>query len=346
VRAEREMRRRGLLLAEARAELDNVIAGAKLGSLSGTDVGPYRVEEVIGRGGMGEVYRAVDRGTGEACALKVLHAAALEDATSVERFFREAEVSSSLDSAHIVRVHATGTTPEGLPYIAMELLTGCDLARLLQQHGSLSPAECAKLVSDLARALGAARRAGIVHRDIKPQNVFRAEKPERTLWKLLDFGVTKLLDGSSRTLTRGAAVGTPAYMSPEQVRGLAVDHRSDVFSLGVVAYRAVTGQPAFTGPDHLAIMYQVYHQQPQQPSSLVALHPDVDLVFAIVLAKDRDARFQTAEAFATALADAVEGRLAAPLRSRGEALVGERPWRNVGADDLTVSETGAGAAIG
>jgi serine/threonine-protein kinase len=149
---------------------------------------------------------------------------------------------------------------------------------------------------------------------------------DRTTWKLLDFGVSKLRE-SSATLTQGAAVGTPSYMSPEQVRGEFVDHRTDIFALGAIAYRALTGRPAFTGPDSLSTMYHVHYAQPLRPSSLVDLHPDVDLVFALALAKDRKQRFAAAPEFADALAEAANGALSDLLRRKARTLVLHKPWR-------------------
>jgi serine/threonine-protein kinase len=153
------------------------------------------------------------------------------------------------------------------------------------------------------------------------------------------FDMRVLLIESSVTITQGAAVGTPAYMSPEQVGGLPVDQRSDVFSLAAIAYRVLTGRPAFTGPDHLAIMYRVHNQQPRRPSLLADVHQDVDLAFALGLAKDREQRFHSALELSEALAAAAKGRLSSSLRVRAQAILAERGWRS-GADDAsTLDET-------
>jgi serine/threonine-protein kinase len=128
-------------------------------------------------------------------------------------------------------------------------------------------------------------------------------------------------------------------MSPEQVSGLPVDQRSDVFSLAAIAYRVLTGRPAFSGPDHLAIMYRVHNLQPVRPSALATLHADLDLVFSIALAKDREQRFASALDFSAALAEAAEGRLSDALRAQAHAILAKRAWRNVGDDVATVDET-------
>lgn len=336
--AQQELNRRAALLDEARAALHDLLDGAKLGPYSGRNVGPYSMADVIGRGGMGEIYRA-NRDDGRVAAVKVLHGSAQSDPTALERFFREAEASSALDSPHIVRLIERGTTDDGIPWLALELLDGMDLGRYLRQRGRLAMPECQELVGQLARALSAAEQAGIVHRDIKPQNVFRSGSSERPLWKLLDFGVSKLV-GITNTLTHGAAVGTPAYMSPEQVRGQEVDHRSDVYALGAIAYRSLVGRPAFSGRDALAIMYQVDQSMPLRPSALLPLPPDVDRVLALALAKDLDDRFQSAPELAHALADAARGELAEPLRRRATRLLGRYPWRELGEHDASTTPPG------
>jgi serine/threonine-protein kinase len=152
------------------------------------------------------------------------------------------------------------------------------------------------------------------------------------VWKVLDFGVSKINDVAS-TLTQGAAVGTPSYMSPEQARGQEVDHRADVFALGVVAYRAMTGRPAFTAPDSVTTLYNVAHVQPVRPGELVRVTDDVERVLALVLAKERERRFSSASMFALALRDAARQRLDERLRRDADALLEEHPW---GTDDLVL----------
>ncbi len=323
--ARRQIHQREALLNEARADLDREIDAGKLGRMTGRPVGPYRAEEVIGRGAMGEVYRAVDLATHEVHAVKVLHPLVAADRAQVERFFREARISSELASPHVVRVRDSGVLDDGSPWLAMELLSGTDLAALLREKQHLDLPATIELVSQVARGLDVARQAGIVHRDVKPQNVFLSERGADRVWTILDFGVSTIEHGEG-TLTRGAAVGTPSYMSPEQTRGHAVDHRSDVFALGAIAYRAMTGRPAFTGADHMQTMYNVAHRMPARPSSLLRLPDDVDRVLALALAKNRDERFDSAIAFAAALDDAAHGKLDHALRSAADRLLANQAW--------------------
>jgi serine/threonine-protein kinase len=182
-----------------------------------------------------------------------------------------------------------------------------------------------ELVTQVSNALNAAQDAGIVHRDLKPQNLFRSEAEGHSVWKVLDFGVSKVGSASS-TLTQGAAVGTPSYMAPEQAQGRDVDHRADLFALGVITYRALTGRPPFTGPDGPATMYNVVHVQPARPGELVDLPEDVDLFLALALAKDRSRRVPSANTYAAALRDAARGELDERLRRDARELLAEQPW--------------------
>jgi eukaryotic-like serine/threonine-protein kinase len=181
-------------------------------------------------------------------------------------------------------------------------------------------------VNQVAEALEAARIAGIVHRDLKPQNLFLHQPANRpALWKVLDFGMSKLADHHG-TLTKGQVVGTPAFMPPEQARGVDVDHRADIYALGVIVYRALTGHPAFTAPDLVAIIGDVINQMPRRPSELATLHTDVDAVLAIALAKRTEDRFETAAEFSDALRAASRGELSAGLRGRAANLQRSLPW--------------------
>lgn len=323
--AQKEIRRRQALLDEARGELDRALDVARAGRFTGQAVGPYLAEDVIGRGGMGEVYRAVRPGTGEIVALKILHSQYQGEKSQLERFFREAEATSQLDSPHIVKVLDRGNAPDGSPFLVMEHLVGYDLAQALRKHSRLGINDAITMVTQVAAGLSTAQESGIVHRDVKPQNVFRARYGSLVVWKVLDFGVSKMGDVAG-TLTHGAIVGTPGYMSPEQARGKPVDHRSDVFSLAVLAYRALTGRPPFHSPDPLGTAYQVVHAMPVRPTDLVKLDEDVDLALAIGLAKDREDRFRSTSSFAAALRDASRGELDERLRAAARDLLRHHPW--------------------
>lgn len=320
-----QIRQREALLNEARADLD-AARGANLGRFSDRIVGDYAVGEIIGRGAMGEVYRAEQGPARRPVALKFLNPAVVGDAEMLERFFREAQVASTLKSPHVVQMFGSGRADDGSPFIAMELLRGMDLADRLREAKRLELPEVTELVSQVGDALAAADRAGIVHRDVKPQNLFAVDDSPRRTWKVLDFGVSKMLEHTSQ-LTQGAIIGTPSYMSPEQARGLDVDHRSDVFSLGVIAYRCLTGRPAFTGPDSVLTVYNVVQVQPARPLDLAPhLGEDVERVLALVLAKDRERRFSSSTMFAAALLDAARGRLDSRMRADADALIAAQPW--------------------
>jgi serine/threonine-protein kinase len=323
-RARVEVERRKALLDEARADLRQAEDAARHGRFTGALIGEYRAGEVIGRGAMGEVY-AGEASDGRRVAIKVLHAHLIDSPSEVERFVRELRLGQSLDSAHIVRVLGTGAAPDGSPYLAMERLVGRDLATMLREAGRLEPREAAELVSDVAHALGTAEKAGIVHRDVKPQNLFRVEDGNAPpTWKVLDFGIARLVEAQS-SLTHGV-IGTPAYMAPEQVRGERVDHRADVFALAAVAYRALTGRPPFSGPDPLAVLHSVAHDQPAAPTDLAMLTKDVELVLALGLTKDPGLRFQSANELGQALKAALHNALDEASRQRARAILAERPW--------------------
>lgn len=329
-RAQHQLRQREALLHEARADLGRALENARLGRFSASVIDGYVLGDVIGRGGMGEVYHAESIATSQAVAIKVLHGFAALEPAHVERLIREAQVTQSMKSRHIVRVLDTGRAPDGSPYLVMELLKGRDLGELLRETRRLSLNQTLELADQVAEALSVARDHGVVHRDLKPQNLFRSEEPGGACWKVLDFGVSKVM-GSSATLTRGSTIGTPSYMAPEQARGREVDHRADIFALGINVYRALTGRPAFTGSDMMATLYNVVHVQPVKPSDVLrfgtpAQEDAVNLVLALALAKDVERRFSSATLFATALRDAVRGQLDQRLRLDAEALLHEQPW--------------------
>lgn len=325
-RASRQVVQGDALLTEARLDLKRALTGPKVGRWTGEQLAGYQLGEIVGRGGMADVYAARQLDSDAIAAVKVLHSHFVSDAEQVTRFVREASAAAALSSPHVVKVIAADRAPDGTPYLVTELLGGRDLAAILRDERQLDPATTAELVTHIGQGLEVARQSGIVHRDLKPNNVFRTKDESGTpLWKILDFGVASISSQPS-DLTRGQAVGTPSYMSPEQARGEPVDHRADVFALGAIAFRALTGQPAFSASDPAAILYQVVHVQPQQPSYLVGVPTDVDRVLALGLAKDRDLRIDTATAFASAFRDALRGQLSTPLRQAADRLISADPW--------------------
>lgn len=318
----RTLKQRDALLNEARNELDWALRTGE-GYMSGQAMGKYEIEEVIGRGGMGEVYAAKDTESGRRVALKLLHPNMVENKEYVQRFMREAQAAASVPSEHVAEVYELGYTPYGGPFIAMELLDGHDLAWYLRRTPSLPLDTVVTMVEHAARALAAVREAGVVHRDLKPANLFLVDSlPQK--WKVLDFGLSKIQGGAA--LTREVAVGTPQYMPPEQAQGLPVDHRADLYALAAIAYRGITGQPPFTGEDIGPLLLDVLYTNPQQPGLLAKVPVEVELVLAIALAKKPDDRFGWVEEFAVALRAASTGDLDEATRTKGWQLVKLYPW--------------------
>jgi serine/threonine-protein kinase len=207
----------------------------------------------------------------------------------------------------------------------MEKLSGRDLGAVLKAKPRMHPSDVVEMVRQTALGLAAAHAAGIVHRDLKPANLFRVEAAGADpLWKILDFGASKLVQHG--TLTEGMIVGTPQYMSPEQARGAPADHRSDVYALAVIAYRALTGYPAFSGTDTPAVMFAVAHRMPERPSEIAPLPPQIDDVLSVGMAKDTTHRFESARELAEHLAEAVHGRIAPDVRTRAWLLASDWPW--------------------
>jgi serine/threonine-protein kinase len=319
---------RAAQLAEANHQLDRAlrVAVGKPGRHTGQLAGDHLLDVIIGVGAIGEVYAAKHVDTGAPAAVKLLQIDALERADLVERFLREGDIARRLSSPHVARVIDVGRLADGAPYLAMELLHGRDLATRLRQDGRLGARDLELLARHLSAALEAAHAAGVVHRDLKPLNVYEVQHEGAPMFKVLDFGISKM-ESSSGTLTRHGLVGTPGYMSPEQARGLEVDHRSDVFSMGVVLYRAATGQPAFAGDSTPQILFDIVYKSPVRPSSVVKeLSRELDLVLALALAKDPDERFQTTVELAHAFALALYGEIEPATRTRASVCVRKHPW--------------------
>jgi serine/threonine-protein kinase len=315
---------REALLHEARQDLDRALRIDSAGRYTEHTFGSYRLGDVIGRGGMGEVYAAWHVETGEPAAVKLLVQRELANPHSVERFLREVRAVRALTSPHVVRVLAASGEGDPIPYLVMERLTGHDLAHHLRS-GRLPPAGLDELLAQVGGAVEEAWQLGIVHRDLKPQNLFLADRPDGPVWKVLDFGVAALADHSG-TLTQGHVVGTPAYMAPEQARGDTVDKRADLYALAAVAYRWLTGRPVCSGRDLHAALYQTVHVMPVRPSTLAELHEDVDAVLAIGLVKDPSRRWQTVGELRAALVPALAGELDPAIRRRANDLLAQHPW--------------------
>jgi serine/threonine-protein kinase len=246
--------------------------------LPGTVVdGKYRVEKVLGEGGMGIVVSAIHLGLEQEVAIKFLLPEAMRSPIAVERFLREAKVAAKVRSEHVARVHDVGTLEGqgGVPYIVMEHLEGSDLGQLIDAEGALPIEEACEIALQACEALVEVHAAGIVHRDLKPSNLFVTRRAVGApAVKLLDFGISKLTLGSDEpgldpALTQTATImGSPSYMSPEQLKSTKeVDSRADVWSLGAVFYEAITGKPAFRGESLPQVCAMIASEDPALPSS-------------------------------------------------------------------------------
>src|SRR3954467_2446354 len=230
-----------------------------------TIAGKYALEEMLGSGGMGAVFRARNTVIDLPVAIKLIRADLDRDVLS-SRLMKEARAAAKLSHPAIVRVFDVGTTALGDPFIVMELLQGMSLAKLLENEGRLSSVRVVQLLLPIADALAVAHARGLVHRDVKPDNVFIANDDEGQLQpKLVDFGIVKLeLQNGDRQLTQiGAVLGSPDYMSPEQARGLdTIDHRSDIWSFSVVLYDAICGVPPFQSTNYNALLRLIAEAEP------------------------------------------------------------------------------------
>ena len=259
--------------------------------------GRYEVGELLGRGGMAEVYLATDQVLDRPVAFKILGGWLANDATFVERFRREALAAARISHPNLVAVFDAGSE-DGVHYIVMEHVAGETLGDLLRKEGRLDPARATRIATDVAEALGVAHAARMVHRDVKPANVMLTPDG-RT--KLMDLGIARSLDGES--ITRASSIlGTAGYVSPEQARGDPVDHRSDVYSLGCVLYEMLTGRQPFEAADPLAVAYKHVHETPARPTSLEpSIPPALEAVTSRAMEKDPAARFQSVADMASAL---------------------------------------------
>ncbi len=324
-KATREAAARAAQLDELRDDLDRALKVGGRGRFTGTVVGSWELGIVLGRGGMGEVYEAVHIDDQRAAAVKLLRRELMLDKTHVERFLREVRAASALESRHVVQVLEASQPEDLVAFLAMERLRGDTLGGILRGGGVLDRTNVRELVEQLASVLELARRAGMVHRDLKPHNIFRTEDGT---WKLLDFGVAVLSD-TTGTLTGGGVIGTPGYMAPEQAKGEGVDHRADLYALGAIIYRCLTGRVPFAGNDMASVLYAMVHDAPLRPSALASLPADVDRVLAIALAKRRSDRFQLAADLSEALGQAFNNRLVPSWRAAADSLTRHQPWREL-----------------
>ncbi len=289
----------------------------------------FELVREVGRGSMGKVWLAMHRTLGVRCAVKFMTSEAMGHPDYAARFALEARAIAHLNSPNIVRV-LDYDVDEGVPFIAMEWLEGEDLGARIRRAGRLDPAVTHRVLSQVARGLEKAHAAGIVHRDLKPENIFLAQEDEGEIAKLLDFGIaTRISFGPGGDVARASRarelVGTPAYMSPEQVAGVEVDHRADLWSLAVVAFECLTGQLPFRS-DSLADLFAEIQRAPLPVPSRVdpSCPPELDRWWARAASRSLPARFASAPALAHGLALALG---VAPPSPEARALPPRPPMR-------------------
>ncbi|MBP2702577.1 protein kinase [Microbispora sp. RL4-1S] len=272
--------------------------------LVGRRLGDYMIEAAVGRGGMATVYRARDQRLGRPVALKILAPQLAHDDRFRDRFVRESRLVASIDHPNIIPIYEAGERDD-LLFIAMRYVDGSDMRKLVRSTGPLPVARANPLFTQIASALDAAHANGLVHRDVKPANILVTDQDHVYL---TDFGLTKSSSAEAGLTSHGHFMGTPRYVAPEQIRGLPVDGRSDLYAFACVVYEALSGQPPFQRDTELALLYaHVSHD----PPPLTPYRPDlphaVNAVMIRALAKNPDDRFATGHAFVSALRDAISG---------------------------------------
>jgi serine/threonine-protein kinase len=297
--------------------------------------GRYRVERLLGKGGMGAVYEGKHVIVGKRVAIKTLHPEFAANEEVLKRFYREAQTAAAIGHKNIIDIMDVGVTPTSEPYIVMEYLEGEDLESMLKRTGPLSVEAACGILEPALLALGAAHEKGIVHRDLKPANIFLVRgKGAAPVVKLIDFGISKISGGAGNTrLTQtGLMLGTPAYMSPEQARGLgAVDHRTDIYAMGVISYQMLTGRLPFANESYNALLISVLTEEPPPlRAHRPELPADAEALVLKELSKDPALRSQTA----IEMLEAFRQLAAFSERDSGMSLLGTQLERRVASGDL------------
>jgi serine/threonine-protein kinase len=275
--------------------------GPPQGGLIGTVLdGRYKIEAALGEGGMGLVYKAVHTTLQKPLAIKVLKPEVSKNDEIVARFKQEARSASAIGNQHIIDISDFGVAPDGSTYFVMEFLTGCSLTDALEtevEADKLTVERTIHIAKQLCKALGAAHESGIVHRDMKPDNVQLIDRGgDRDFVKVLDFGIAKVGGSTSKLTQAGQVFGTPHYMSPEQCAGTAVDHRTDIYAVGVMLYEMATGQVPFDADNLMGILTKHLYENPVPPHELpppVDVPPSLEAVILKCLAKKPEHRYQS-----------------------------------------------------
>jgi serine/threonine protein kinase len=274
--------------------------------------GKYQVERILGLGGMGMVVAARHVDLGELRAVKLMLPQALADPVSVERFLREARAAVRLRGEHVARVHDVGRLEGGEPFIVMEHLEGTDLSRRIHDGGPMDPVEACSCVLDACEALAEAHAAGIVHRDLKPANLFLTTRSDGSACvKVLDFGISKLIDveGGHELTTTAAVMGSPLYMSPEQIRSSrAVDARADIWALGVILFHLLTGELPFRAESRYELCIRIVQDAVVPPSHFRPVSVDLEAIVLRCLEKEPARRFASVADLAAQLARFTPGK--------------------------------------
>ncbi len=289
---------------ESRTGADDDLVGQVVG-------GRYKVEKLLGAGGMGTVYKAIHTTIGHPVALKVLQSKLVNSTDVFRRFRQEAKAASKIGHDNIVSITDFGSLPDGAPYFVMEYLEGEDLATIIERRGAIDWRDAYRIGIQICSALQAAHDAGIIHRDVKPDNFFLTTRGEdENFIKVLDFGIAKLVGDEASIVTRtGVFLGTPEYTAPEQVDGLELDPRVDIYGVGILLYQLIVGHVPFRGDDEFEILDQHMNATPTRPSQArprSGIPARAEGVILRALEKDRRHRHQSMADFAKALQKALD----------------------------------------
>lgn len=251
--------------------------------------GRYRLDSLIGAGGMGEVYQATHIHLDTEVAIKLLKPEFGSDQTALKRFHLEAKAAGRIQHPNAVRVTDFGVSPEGMAYLVMERIHGQSLSALIRQTGQLGPARAVNITSQICRAVEAAHNSGVIHRDLKPDNILIETGPASERVKVLDFGIAKLKEGKTGGLLtqEGMIIGTPQYMSPEQCQCRPLDPRSDLYSIGILLYEMLTGKVPLDGESTLQVVYSQRYEKPR-PVNQLSPHVPPELAETVMRALEKE----------------------------------------------------------